>query len=347
MSAGADIDISTVSGNVNIDAINEVNIGNAVGDNIDLNGAVQVETGTFALENGTTVNNIVTVIDGNTMEDDLVTEAAIIDLVGGLAGSGLTLNTATLAIDLGGFLTTGAYIDGNGSQLFDLHNVTDLSLQSNVNIDIDAASLLDLTGESIGITASGADIDINTVSGNVNVDAANDMYLEALNLVIVSGTGVGITASNGISISSTNGTKITSGTFALKNPTATDEITINIVGDDDTNLVTEGAVFSFVSASLNNLAGSGLTFNGTAIDLGGTLTTGTTTIDTNGNELLVTDGTSSNGRFGVIVDAVGMDIEGDIDISSNATFDVAGESIGKATIDVDPMVYSLMLGYKF
>lgn len=36
-----------------------------------------------------------------------------------------------------------------------------------------------------------------------------------------------------------------------------------------------------------------------------------------------------------------------IDIQSDANFDVGGNSIGKATIDVDPMVYSLMLGYKF
>lgn len=36
-----------------------------------------------------------------------------------------------------------------------------------------------------------------------------------------------------------------------------------------------------------------------------------------------------------------------IDISTEATFDVGGASIGKANIDVDPMVYSLMIGYKF
>jgi len=36
-----------------------------------------------------------------------------------------------------------------------------------------------------------------------------------------------------------------------------------------------------------------------------------------------------------------------IDIQSDATFDVGGNNIGKAEIDVDPMVYSLMLGYKF
>jgi len=36
-----------------------------------------------------------------------------------------------------------------------------------------------------------------------------------------------------------------------------------------------------------------------------------------------------------------------IDINSDATFDVAGNSIGSASIDVDPMVYSIMLGYKF
>jgi outer membrane protein len=36
-----------------------------------------------------------------------------------------------------------------------------------------------------------------------------------------------------------------------------------------------------------------------------------------------------------------------IDINSDATFDVGGESIGNASIDVDPMVYSIMLGYKF
>ncbi len=36
-----------------------------------------------------------------------------------------------------------------------------------------------------------------------------------------------------------------------------------------------------------------------------------------------------------------------IDINSDASFDVAGDSIGSASIDVDPMVYSIMLGYKF
>lgn len=36
-----------------------------------------------------------------------------------------------------------------------------------------------------------------------------------------------------------------------------------------------------------------------------------------------------------------------IDISTDATFDVAGDSIGTSTVDIDPMVYSIMLGYKF
>jgi outer membrane protein len=36
-----------------------------------------------------------------------------------------------------------------------------------------------------------------------------------------------------------------------------------------------------------------------------------------------------------------------IDINSDASFDVGGDSIGSASIDVDPMVYSVMLGYKF
>lgn len=36
-----------------------------------------------------------------------------------------------------------------------------------------------------------------------------------------------------------------------------------------------------------------------------------------------------------------------IDIDTEATFDVGGDNIGKANIDIDPMVYSLMLGYKF
>ena len=36
-----------------------------------------------------------------------------------------------------------------------------------------------------------------------------------------------------------------------------------------------------------------------------------------------------------------------IDINSDATFDFDGDSIGSASIDVDPMVYSIMLGYKF
>jgi len=36
-----------------------------------------------------------------------------------------------------------------------------------------------------------------------------------------------------------------------------------------------------------------------------------------------------------------------ISISSDATFDVAGNNIGKATVDVNPMVYSVMIGYTF
>lgn len=36
-----------------------------------------------------------------------------------------------------------------------------------------------------------------------------------------------------------------------------------------------------------------------------------------------------------------------IDINTDARFDVAGSNIGRADIDIDPMVYSLMLGYKF
>lgn len=36
-----------------------------------------------------------------------------------------------------------------------------------------------------------------------------------------------------------------------------------------------------------------------------------------------------------------------IDISTDVTFDVGGDSIGSATVDVDPMVYSIMLGYTF
>jgi len=36
-----------------------------------------------------------------------------------------------------------------------------------------------------------------------------------------------------------------------------------------------------------------------------------------------------------------------ISISSDATFDVAGDNIGKATVDVNPMVYSVMIGYTF
>jgi outer membrane protein len=36
-----------------------------------------------------------------------------------------------------------------------------------------------------------------------------------------------------------------------------------------------------------------------------------------------------------------------IDIDADATFDVGGNNVGKADINVDPMVYSLMLGYKF
>lgn len=64
-----------------------------------------------------------------------------------------------------------------------------------------------------------------------------------------------------------------------------------------------------------------------------------------------------DGSFGYSVQ-IGADYEIDknwsvnasaryIDISTDATFDVAGESIGKSTIDVDPMVYSIMVGYKF
>jgi outer membrane protein len=36
-----------------------------------------------------------------------------------------------------------------------------------------------------------------------------------------------------------------------------------------------------------------------------------------------------------------------ISIESEATFNIAGDNVGKADVDVDPMVYSIMLGYKF
>lgn len=36
-----------------------------------------------------------------------------------------------------------------------------------------------------------------------------------------------------------------------------------------------------------------------------------------------------------------------IDIESDASFKVAGADIGRSEIEIDPMVYSLMLGYKF
>lgn len=36
-----------------------------------------------------------------------------------------------------------------------------------------------------------------------------------------------------------------------------------------------------------------------------------------------------------------------IDISTDATFSVGGNNIGKSTVDVNPMVYSVMLGYTF
>lgn len=36
-----------------------------------------------------------------------------------------------------------------------------------------------------------------------------------------------------------------------------------------------------------------------------------------------------------------------IDIATDVSFDVAGDSIGSASVNVDPMVYSVMLGYKF
>jgi len=64
-----------------------------------------------------------------------------------------------------------------------------------------------------------------------------------------------------------------------------------------------------------------------------------------------------DGSFGLAVQ-VGADYDlGDnwsvnvsaryIDISSDASFDVNGSSIGTAKVDVNPMVYSVMLGYTF
>lgn len=64
-----------------------------------------------------------------------------------------------------------------------------------------------------------------------------------------------------------------------------------------------------------------------------------------------------DGSFGIALQ-VGADYEIDnnwslnfsvryIDISTDASFDVAGNNIGKVTVDVNPMVYSAMIGYKF
>lgn len=64
-----------------------------------------------------------------------------------------------------------------------------------------------------------------------------------------------------------------------------------------------------------------------------------------------------DGSFGVAAQ-VGADFEIDknwsinasvryIGITTDATFDVGGDNIGKASVDINPMVYSVMLGYKF
>ncbi len=64
-----------------------------------------------------------------------------------------------------------------------------------------------------------------------------------------------------------------------------------------------------------------------------------------------------DGSFGLSVQ-VGVDYEINekwhinasaryIDIDTDATFSVGGDNIGAASIDIDPMVYSIMVGYKF
>jgi outer membrane protein len=64
-----------------------------------------------------------------------------------------------------------------------------------------------------------------------------------------------------------------------------------------------------------------------------------------------------DGSFGYSVQ-VGADYEIDknwsvnvsaryIDINTDVTFDVGGDPIGSSSVDVDPMVYSVMLGYTF
>jgi uncharacterized protein (DUF2345 family) len=287
----------------------DINASGGTGSNVNINGegvdisslnGTQITAGSFALPNGTTVNNIVTTFDGANIEDDLATEGAVLDLVSGLAGSGLTFNGTS--IDLGGALTGDAIIAGAGNN-FAVNAVADLELASAGDVDID--------GQTINIDANSG-VNITTVS---------------------TGADVNITAGQNIILSAAGSTQITGGTFGLPTGVAVDEILTAINGDNDDKLITEGAVLDYVAEEISK-AGSGLSQNGQSIDLGGNLTAPTTikTEDLGANpQDLTIDGT---GDFNVVTNQVDItSINENLNLNAGNNKDVT--IIGDGSVNIN------------
>ena len=166
-------DLISTEGKIFIQGSSSLNLTATAGNvNIESTNGTKITSGTFALVNGTTVNNIVTVLDGLNREDDLVTEGAVLDLVSGLAGSGLTFNGTS--IDLGGLLTipvttistqlnNDLLIDGGGGFNVMTNQVDITSINGNSLKYYDQA-------ESILTSLKGQDVSATVKRGSENID---------------------------------------------------------------------------------------------------------------------------------------------------------------------------------
>ncbi|XOV94687.1 MAG: hypothetical protein ACFHWX_08275 [Bacteroidota bacterium] len=344
-----------VTGVTTLNASGTASVGNlSTTGNVDLDGTLQFDA-------GQTVNEITTTVDGSSTDSQLPTAAAVNSAISATAltdGEGTTANGT--AIDLGGTLTGDAtlLVDGNSLIVDNNGGAGTLVVEDGTGLDVttigdnqitvtDGATTTTIGVNSLntgGVTATG------TVQGATLTDGVASINSGAItNATNITGSGTitGATLTDG-SFSTTSGavTGVTtlnaSGTASVGNLSTTgnvdldgtlqfdagqtvNEITTTVDGSStDSQLPTAAAVNSAISATALT-DGEGTTANGTAIDLGGTLT-GDATLTVDGNSLIV----DNNGGAGTLVveDGTGLDVttigDNQITVTDGATTTTIG-----------------------
>jgi hypothetical protein len=165
---GNGVTINSTANDVEITGANNLAL-TATGGNVNVNGAnTQVQSGTFQLASGTTVNEIVDAANidlANPSDDALATEAAIAEAIADQAGSGLTYDAPNNEIDLGGALTSNADVATTASFDLTVSGVGDLNVTTaNTNINSAGINIGDANGDAIDLTGA-----TNINGGNLTI----------------------------------------------------------------------------------------------------------------------------------------------------------------------------------